>query len=494
MVNRPQVSPISVTLLSVLLSVGVSPKAAQSADCIAALETALAQARMTSQISPQAHWGVALTALDRSVTYQDQGDRAFVPASNVKLLTTAAALLALGADWQTETQVYWNRDRLILQGRGDPTLTRADVEALAMQTLAALPEAATINHLVLDDGYFEGDQIDPHWEWEDTQAGYGAPVNATIVDRNAIPLTLVPQRVGQRLKVLFERPEEEDHWVVENHSRSISDTETEWLDVGRDWRSNTITVRGQLISGAPAESITVSIPDPANYALNTFHQALSDQGLAIPTTMIHHAAFGVGTVVASHTSPPLSELVTITNQASDNLFAETLLRQLGARSPNRREEETTRELGLQQVREILQRELALASETYSIQDGSGLSRHNSIAPVTFVSLLQRMANSPVAVPFISSLPVLGESGTLASWEPLTSGATVRAKTGSMTGIYALSGYLVPPGKATQSAETLAFSIIINHSDASYRTTQSAVADLLAPIEQFQRCRQSLSSP
>jgi D-alanyl-D-alanine carboxypeptidase/D-alanyl-D-alanine-endopeptidase (penicillin-binding protein 4) len=491
MVDRPHVSRISIALLSVSLGMTIPAEAAQSEDCIAALDTALAQSRTTTRISPQADWGVAFTTLDRHVTYQQHGDRAFVPASNVKLFTTAAALLELGIEWRTETQVYWNRDRLILKGRGDPTLTRADLDDLAIQTLHNLSEDIKINHLVLDDGYFEGDLIDPHWEWEDTQAGYGAPVNATIVDRNAIPLTLIPQRMGESLKVVFERPGEAEHWIVENRSRSVSDTETEWLDVGRDWRNNTITVRGQLISGAPPEPIAVSIPDPAGYALSEFHQALSDRGLNIPETMINHAAFGIGTVVASHSSPPLSELVTITNQSSDNLFAETLLRQLGARSADTRGDTTTRDRGLQQVSEILQRELGLAPETYAMRDGSGLSRQNSIAPATFASLLQRMANSTVAVSFISSLPVLGESGTLASWSPLASGAIVKAKTGSMTGIYALSGYLVSAGQATQSPDTVAFSIIINHSDASYSDTQAAVARLLEPLDQFQRCRQSL---
>jgi D-alanyl-D-alanine carboxypeptidase/D-alanyl-D-alanine-endopeptidase (penicillin-binding protein 4) len=481
---------VSIAILSLSIGLGLSPTAAYG-DCVTSLDADLAQIIATADISSYASWGIALSTLDRTLTYQYQGDRAFVPASNVKLFTTAAALLDLGANWQAATQVYWNRDRLILRGGGDPTLTGDDLNDLAIQTIQNLPESTTIDHLVLDDGYFQGDTIDPHWEWEDTQAGYGAPVNATIVDRNAVPLTLVPQRVGRSLAVQFERPEDADRWTVENRSRSVSESEPEWLEVERDWRSNTIAIRGQLISGSPSEPVAVSMSDPAGYALSEFHQALSDYGLSIPDTTIHNAAFGVGTVVASHTSPPLVNLITTTNHHSDNLFAEALLRHLGTNSRGSRLDQTTRERGLQQVRDVLQRELNLDPDRYRIQDGSGLSRQNSIAPERFVSLLQAMANSAAASPFIASLPVLGESGTLASWSPLSSGAIVRAKTGSMTGIYALSGYLAPPGSATQSPNTIAFSIIINHSDASYGVTQSAVADLLMQIDQLQRCRRSL---
>lgn len=481
---------ISITILGLSVGLGLPATAAPGEDCLTSLEADLVQARAMADISPYSSWGVALSSLDRTLTYQFQGDRAFVPASNVKLFTTAAALLELGSNWQTLTQVYWNRDRLILRGGGDPTLTRSNLEDLAAQTIQNLSEGTDIDHLILDDGYFQGDPVDPHWEWEDTQAGYGAPVNATIIDRNAIPLTLVPQRVGRSLQVIFERPEEAEHWILDNQSRSVAESEPEWLEVGRDWRDNRITIRGQLIAGAPSAPVAVSLPNPADYALTAFQQALSDRGLFVADAEIHHAAFGVGTIVAVHPSPPLEELITTTNQQSDNLVAETLLRHLGVNLPESRSSETTRDRGLRHVRDILQRDLNLNPAHYTLQDGSGLSRQNSIAPEIFVSLLQGMASSPAAETFIASLPVLGESGTLKSWTPLTSGAIVQAKTGSMTGIYALSGYLSPLGSPPLSPNTLAFSIIINHSDASYAVTQAAVADFLAQIDQFQQCRQS----
>ena len=463
------------------------------AECSIALDRDLEQAIQVAEISPQSTWGVALASLDGTTTYEHSGDRAFVPASNVKLFTTAAALLELGADWQTATQVYWNRDRLVLKGRGDPTLTSGHLNELARETVASLPDGTEIAHLVLDDGYFQGDPIDPHWEWEDTQAGYGAPVNATIVDRNAIPLTLVPRDVGQALDIVFEREDDKAFWQVRNESQSVSQEESEWLAVGRDWRSETIVVRGQLISGAPPEPVAVSVPDPSARALEAFRESLAALGLDVASTAVRSAAFGMGQIVAERRSPPLRELVATVNQSSDNLYAEALLRQLGAQSPDNRHRQTTRELGLQEVRAILARDLGLSGDRYVIKDGSGLSRQNSIAPNVFVSLLQRMASAPVAEAFLRSLPTVGQSGTLASWQPLASGANVRAKTGSMTGIYALSGYLAPPGQPTQSPETLAFSLIVNHSDASFGATRSAIAALLESLDRFQQCRNLAAS-
>jgi len=465
-----------------------STAAIASPDCTSALDSDLNAAIAAADISSQASWGVSVRSLDGAARYESSGDRAFVPASNVKLLTTAAALLQLGETWQTRTEVYWNRDRLILRGRGDPTIASSDLDALAQQVADRLPDDATILHLVLDDGYFQGDTVDPHWEWEDAQAGYGAPVNATIVDRNAIPLTLVPRRVGRELQVVFERDGDEKVWQVRNESQSVADTESEWLRVGRDWLSATIVVRGQLISGAPPEPVAVSVPDPSANALAAFQRALADRDIEVAATSVRNAAFGMGRVVASRRSPPLRDLVATINRASDNLYAEALLRHLGAQSPANSNRETTRELGLREVRSVLGRELGLDGDRYVIQDGSGLSRQNSIAPDLFVDLLDGMMNSPVAESFLQSLPVLGESGTLANWRPLASGATVRAKTGSMTGIYALSGYLIPPGQPVRSPETLAFSLVVNHSDASFGATRSTIAALLDRLDRFQQCR------
>jgi len=443
-----------------------------------------------AEVSPRASWGIAIAPLQGTAIYRHDADQDLLPASNQKLLTTAAALLQLGETWRVATTVEWQADRLILHGAGDPSLSEADLVELADQVVAQVGTAgkSQIRRLVVDDSQFQGETIDPHWEWEDTQAGYGAPVNALIVDRNAIPFTLVPQAVGQPLAVQWERESDRGRWQVENRSLSVAPELTEWLNVGRDWRSGKIIIEGQLIAGAAPEPVAVSIPDPATYALTRFRQLLRDRGMAISAVDVQttpsDASSDVstsGVIVARVHSPTVAELVKETNQQSDNLYAETLLRLLGVNRPVQdfTSERSTRERGLTALRLTLAA-IGVEPYQYNPQDGSGLSRQNSLSAAVLVQVLQGMVRSSVAQSFRASLPVAGESGTLTHWSGETV-ATVRAKTGSMTGVYALSGYLEQPDNP------IVFSVLLNHSGVSYDSGRRAVAEVVEAIDQFSRC-------
>ncbi len=185
--------------------------------------------------------------------------------------------------------------------------------------------------------------------------------------------------------------------------------------------------------------------------------------------------------IAAVESPSLSEFLIETNVNSNNLYAEALLRSLAIKKP-REKNQNTADVGLEVVRETLT-QLGVEPEGYIIVDGSGLSRKNLTTPAALVQLLQAMAKSPQAEVFRASLPIAGVKGTLKNRFLNTAAeGIVQGKTGSMTGIYALSGYVNSP-----NYEPLVFSIIVNQSQESGKVIRTAIDEIVVLLSELKRC-------
>ncbi|MEM1425841.1 MAG: D-alanyl-D-alanine carboxypeptidase, partial [Cyanobacteria bacterium P01_H01_bin.130] len=173
-----------------------------------------------------ARLGVQVETMDGEVVYSRQGDRFFLPASNMKLFSTAAVLTALGPDYRIPTQIYGRWDPVTdlpivrVIGQGDPSFDSDDLVDLAQQLRAN--GLQHIHRLLGDESAFAGDPVHPNWEWEDVQAGYGTGVNSLILNGNALGLTLFPQTVGQPLRVEWDQPALATHWRVENQSTTVA--------------------------------------------------------------------------------------------------------------------------------------------------------------------------------------------------------------------------------------------------------------------------------
>ncbi|HEY9837319.1 MAG TPA: D-alanyl-D-alanine carboxypeptidase/D-alanyl-D-alanine-endopeptidase, partial [Vampirovibrionales bacterium] len=176
----------------------------------------------------RARWGILVETLDSQgdrTLYSQDSEQFFIPASTAKLLTSAAALHHLGPDFQIRTSVYGSNptgdriDSLRIVGRGDPTIGKTQLEAIAQQLQQQ--GIRQVGELIGEDSYFIGSPIHPNWEWEDVQAGYGAPINSLIFNQNSVEFTLTPQGVGQPLSVTWANPTEQTRWQVENRSRTV---------------------------------------------------------------------------------------------------------------------------------------------------------------------------------------------------------------------------------------------------------------------------------
>ena len=431
----------------------------------------------------RSRWGILIQPLSSTATlYSRDAQKYFIPASNVKLLTTAAALQKLGADFRIKTSVYSGENgSLYVAGRGDPSITEAQLKSLAQQLKRRGVDR--VNELIGDDSYFQGSAVNPNWEWEDAQAGYGAPINSLIFNQNAIELLLSPQELGQPLKVTFAEPKLANQWQIQNNSVTVAQNESEFIEVGREFDRPAIRVSGQLKVGAESESAYVAVVNPANNFLQHFQQALAAEGIPVKQALVASVSRNFNQELATIESPPLAELVRETNRESNNLYAEVLLRLLGKVTDKMpQQQEDTYELGLKELKTALT-QLGVNPNSYILADGSGLSRHNLISPEALVQTLRFMANSPAASIYRQSLPIAGESGTLKNrLNSIPNRVILQAKTGTLSGVSALSGYIEVP-----DYEPLVFSIIVNQSDLSAASMRSATDEIVLLLNRLRRC-------
>jgi D-alanyl-D-alanine carboxypeptidase/D-alanyl-D-alanine-endopeptidase (penicillin-binding protein 4) len=441
----------------------------------------------------RSRWGILIQPLSSTATlYSRDAQKYFIPASNVKLLTTAAALQKLGADFRIKTSVYSGENgSLYVAGRGDPSITEAQLKSLAQQLKRRGVDR--VNELIGDDSYFQGSAVNPNWEWEDAQAGYGAPINSLIFNQNAIELLLSPQALGQPLKVTFAEPKLANQWQIQNNSVTVAQNESEFIEVGREFDRPAIRVSGQLKVGAESESAYVAVVNPANNFLQHFQQVLVAEGISVKQALVASVSRNFNQELATVESPPLAELVRETNRESNNLYAEVLLRLLGKVTDKVPLPQTltgkmpvpqkdTGEIGLKELKTALT-QLGVNPNSYILADGSGLSRHNLISPEALVQTLRLMANSPAASIYRQSLPIAGESGTLKNRLNSTPNRVIlQAKTGTLSGVSALSGYIEVP-----DYEPLVFSIIVNQSDLSAASMRSATDEIVLLLNRLRRC-------
>lgn len=429
----------------------------------------------------RSRWGILVQTLSPAPTtlYDRDAAHFFIPASNVKLLTSAAVLTRLGADFRIQTPIYALNDpatgpvRLHLLGQGDPSLDQAQLAALAQQLFDR--GIRQIDQLTLDDRYLRGDAVNPNWEWEDVQAGYGAPVNSLIVAQNWIGLTLIPQALHQPLRVQWDDPSEASRWRVINRSQTVDPQSPEFVAMGRDLTQPILMVQGQLRVGSSPELAAIAEPQPAQRFLEQFRQALADRQIAVGTAQVIASDDSgdpadldlVGSPIAQVESKPLSELLQEVNQQSNNLYAEALLRIMG----NHADPTTDHSLesGIATLQQTLS-PLQVDPEGYQLVDGSGLARQNLASPQAFVQTLQAMARTPNAAVYRNSLSTAGVNGSLVHrWRNSIVAHRLQGKSGFLTGAIALSGYL-----QRDQASELVFSILVNHTTQSSQSVLDAI--------------------
>lgn len=454
--------------------------------CPAQLEAAIDAVINRPQFS-RVRWGILIESLSpqakKSVLYSHDAQRYFIPASNAKLLTTAAALRQLGADFRIKTSIYQtSTNSLRVVGRGDPSLTNTQLKSLAQQLKRQ--GVRNVPQLIVDQGYFQGETINLTWDWQDIQSDYGASVNSLILNQNAVELTLSPQQIGQPLRVSWADAIASKQWKIANNSLTAKAAMPDSVTVSAVFGQPILQIKGQLAVDAKPELIGLPVVDPAEYFLQHLREALAAEGInVVKASVATHPETTNERELAKIESPPLASLLVETNQESNNLYAEVLLRTLGAVTPHSALSTTeTAELGLRQMKQILTN-LGVNPQSYILVDGSGLSRQNLVSPEAITQTLKLIAQTPQAATYRASLSTAGVNGTLGrQFVNTLAQGNLQAKTGTLTGASALSGYLNVPGY-----QPLVFSIMVNQSHESSTLQRQAIDEIVLLLTRMRFC-------
>ena len=419
----------------------------------------------------------------RQTLYARNADQFFIPASNAKLLTSAAVLHQLGPNYRIRTSVYGSSGpggliNLQVVGRGDPTMTDLHLADLAQQL--AQQGITQINQLVLQDAYFPYFATNPTWEWGDAQWYYAPPVNSLILNGNAVTVEIAPTQVGSPLSILWPEGLQGKAWTIDNDTETVTGEEDLLpLTLWRTGGDGSIRAIGQLPQTAIPVSFDLAVLNPTQQFADALVSALEKQGITVAQIETTDRAEPIaGAELAVVESPPLQELLIPTNQNSNNLYAEVLLKTLGVTYADAPITDAST-AGADAVAAVLA-ELGVNPVTIRLADGSGLSRHNLVTPSALVDTLQAMVLHSEADVFRDSLAVAGVSGTLRSRlqnTPLE--GRLQGKSGALTGNVSLSGYLQP-----LDYEPLVFSILVNHSDQHASVLRDRIDELLLLIAQL----------
>ena len=422
----------------------------------------------------RAHWGVAVRDLDSGRwVARHAADRFFVPASNLKLVVSATGLERLGPDYTWRTSVYGTTPigpggvldgDLVLFGRGDPNLSgrhaptmTAIFEALA-DSLAGRGLARVTGRLLADESLWDADYVRGDWASYDLLWWYAAPVGALGFNDNSIDVRIRPGSAVGDPPVLEGEPAS-SFYTIENRATTGPAHSMHTFDLTREPGTNHVVAYGSLPIDADADVEYFAVVDPAGWAGTVFREVLARRGIEVDgaTRTVSVAAespiaAGDTVALAAHAGPPLARVVDAVLGRSQNWHAEQLLKTIGREV----EGEGSWRAGLGVERRTLAT-LGIDTTAFLLRDASGLSSANLVTPEALVELLVAMRDRPAGEAFVRALPVAAESGSLRRrFEGTAAAGRVRAKTGYIENVYALSGYLT----ALDSRE-YAFSVIVN---------------------------------
>ena len=444
-------------------------------------------------------WGVKVQyANSGEVIYERNTAKLFMPASNMKMYTTAAALCLLGPQYKYATDFVSNgtldetgvlSGDLIVKGSGDPSWSWRfydhNYDSVMVRIVDSLKSKGVTRiegNIIGDDNIFDDQALGYGWSWDDETYYYAAQLSGLSYSENYIDYTLTPDSVNLGTPVSIEPHPQTSYMNLRNDLVTVSsETLTDW-DYGRERGTNNGWFEGEYRRERGESESTITIHNPTLFTVHVLKERLEEAGIFVggnpvdADDLVDSLDYGKTKTLFTYFSHPMSDIISKVNRPSQNFIAETLQKTLGAEFG----EEGSSFEG-RQVQKSLYDSLGMDTQNLQLRDGSGLSRHNLVSPNTSVSLLQMMWEHPYRSYYIESLPLSGVTGTIRK-RTLGSSAegNVRAKTGYIGYVRALSGYTW-----TQSGEPIIFSIMVNHyTIPTYKVNkiQDRIVALLSDLE------------
>src|SRR5712692_4409305 len=463
-----------------------------------------AEALLGTGPAGKGEWGLLIVdAESGEMLYQQNADRYFVPASNMKLFATALSLAKLGQEFRFHTTLETSgaissggvlTGNLVLVGRGDPNLSnrkfpyelKEEFDGPPEKVLAELADALVAKgvknisgDVVGDDSYFPRERYPSGWEIDDMVWEYGAAISAIVIDDNTVTLMLTPgEQAGNPVQAVL-TPGTPDFTVANEVVTSAADVKSD-LKLTREPGSNVVVMKGTLPAKSGPRKLVLAVEEPAQHAAATLKRLLEERGVKVGgVARARHDGgemSGDPAVLAEHVSVPLGDSVKLVNKISQNLHSEMLLRTVA------------RQKGVWATPDDLMKIPAEFYEAAGIApgdviqtDASGLSRHDLVTPRAIVTLLGYAQKQAWFGPYYASLPVAGVDGTLEDRMKNTPAAGhIHAKTGSVEHVRTLSGFAETPG-----GRRLIFSFLSNNQGGKNHEATDALTGLcVAMLEEF----------
>lgn len=422
------------------------------------------------------------------VLYARDADALYNPASNMKMMTSAAALDLFGPAHTFSTTLSTDARAgdtvsgdLFLYGTGEGFILYEDV----------LDWAASIKNqgittikgdIIVGDGPFKGGEyLPPGFEQKQEDASYRAPIGAVSINFNATTLNVSPgAKPGDAPLLTLDPPN--DHVVIDSSLKTVAGKSRRFnvkSVPSEDGQGTTLKISGSVGVSASSWSTRKRIDNPPIYAGSVLKHALEDVGIKVLGNVKRGEPTTKGKLIklVTHGSEPLTELIMAMNKWSNNFMAEQLFRSLGTHAS------TTAERGTwgasTEILGVFMERAGLTSDSFKIKNGSGLYAGNALSPKAITTMLSYMHNHIWAVEYMASLAIGGEDGTLSKRFKSSKGM-IRGKTGTLNEVSALSGYIT-----TKSGRTLAVSILFNDPPTfawRLRNEQDAIAQALIDFE------------
>ena len=329
----------------------------------------------------------AISLKTGEVLFDLNSDALFNPASNNKIYTCLSALAILDTNYTFSTEVYIDGEYLYLVGGGDPDLSIDELDSLAS---IISTQISGNKILVLDDSIFDQKTYGEGWMWDEGSWWYAAQISALSVNDNCVDFIIDPGEVGQRAKI--SSYPESNYYSIINNSITVNDTiNFEEFKIERDWKgkTNVFSISGNILDTTSTDTIYRNIHNPTDYTGNLFKKMLINYGTNI-TEIQKDIKPNSSEKIAEHKSKSLPHTLKNLMVESDNLTAELLIKTIGY---EKNKSQGNWEDGLIRTREFLHNQVGLDSTSFSIKDGSGVSRYNYSSPNHMIKILSWAYNN-----------------------------------------------------------------------------------------------------
>ena len=432
------------------------------------------------------------------------GSKSMLPASNMKILTTAAALDTLGPQFEFQTKLIWDGKKLMVVSDGDPSLADPELadelrrinsnwgqpDALVNAWTEAISrhQIGQIDQLVIDDRIFDRQLSHPDWPANQRLRHYQAQVSGFNYHLNVLHCYPRPAGTG-RNDVSHVEPK--SPWLRHtDKTRAYRSSDApSGIAVTRPDTSNTLTFTGN-VKYVQRDPLRVTMHDPPNFFAELLAHRLTASGTTVKQTTTATASHlpARGTLIEPIAMTPLATVLTRCNRDSENLYAEALLKRIAFATTGK---PGTWPTGCAVIRSTILNRIPSYSGPLVVADGSGLSRRNRVSAQLMTSLLHSIhQDDRVASVFLESLALAASSGTMKKRFRSCDlhSAMVRAKSGYIRGVCSLSGYVTAP-----NGRTCCFSILINDLQKPLGTAQRFQEKIVALIAKDLSTSQSLTA-